>query len=535
MTKKNIKKFEKKNSTYYTEESFLRNEILSNQFLDDLLALKEFKFKLSLTKEVDNSEYWTNYLREKKSKQQANNPPSQHANSAPIPAAAPSTSIARGVNLSNTAVNKVAAKPLDSTTDSVRINVNQFKQELKQIKQENVELKVKLEKVTIEKQNLQTQLSEAEKTIKNLTAEVEFLKKHNHAPSPVAEIPTLTKEESESIKEKLQQTQEDSVWVQSVFKLNEILTSSQSSIHTFLNPASSEVPATDPSVDLERSLPAESLSSEASNIAEHADPAPESLPQEANLVEKTEKQEPREIFESEPRAIEDPATNAIDVALVEAPAELEPVTDLVEAKEQSVEILESQLPDLQAIPPVEETVSVLPEITPTPVSSAEIDTESQLPVPEILEVSTTPTEAPQLLVEEVPLATTPDLPALPISSPSPSAEPHLPVLPTLPSAPSPLPQSTSAPHLPPLPVLPPASPLPPLPGASPVAAPHLPALPTLPSALPPLPQSTSAPHLPTLPPLPSLPPSLPGLPPLPAGSPTTLPPLPSTAPGEGSS
>ena len=197
-------------STFFTETSVLRNDTSSTAFLDLLMSLKDLKFELPLNRDLDNTDFWNDYFREQKTREEslANKQPT----AAPV-SSDPTTQVAstRAQNQTENSRNPTASAPDEHTSEQI-----------KEMKAENVKLRVLLEKVQIEKQQLQQIVKQYESQIQDMNLELKMFK-DQLGPSMDDVLPTLDENDVSAIRNEVQQSQEDSQWSQSVSTLSTAL------------------------------------------------------------------------------------------------------------------------------------------------------------------------------------------------------------------------------------------------------------------------------------------------------------------------
>lgn len=229
---------QKLTSTFYTQSSILRHESLSTTFLDLLLELKDLSFSLPLSRELDSVEYWSERIRRqqqlREQQEQQEKQRSQAAVQSPSPA------------------EKVATRQAVPTASAVATGVKQQSSEptqqdnqaVKAIKQENVQLKVQLEKLQLEKQSLQSALASSNQQIEDLKREVSMHRERAEqlvAEQALSGMPQITEEEREEIKrqvaEALEQKQAEGAdqWSSSIDGLSSTLSKLQEDLQTLKN------------------------------------------------------------------------------------------------------------------------------------------------------------------------------------------------------------------------------------------------------------------------------------------------------------
>jgi len=209
---------QKLSSTFYAQGSILRNENSSTTFLDLLLELKDLSFSLPLSRDLDAVDYWSERVRRQQQLREQEQQEKQK-----LQAAAQSPSPAEKLPLQSTGT--PSASPVPVGAKPSQVPSPQDDQAVKTLKQENVQLKVQLEKLQLEKQSLQSALATSHHQIEDLKREVSMHRERAEqlvAEQALSDIPQLTDEEREQIKrqvaEALEQKQAEGAdqWVSSI-------------------------------------------------------------------------------------------------------------------------------------------------------------------------------------------------------------------------------------------------------------------------------------------------------------------------------
>ena len=181
--------------TFFTPGSVLRNNTASTRFLDLLMELKDLSFDLPLNREQDATDFWNEYYRAQQRREQ------QARTHTPV------------------------ASPVKPPQPKQEVIEVPDRKEVKEMKQDNVHLRVQLEKAQLEKAQLQAEVKKRQQQIEDLSIELEVYKKALGDTIP-KDIPSLDAKEMQEIQTQLtsEDTGDDLGWKSSLCSLSDTIT-----------------------------------------------------------------------------------------------------------------------------------------------------------------------------------------------------------------------------------------------------------------------------------------------------------------------